>query len=1115
MDPGLNNNNSRGVAEAADTDTVNVNCMRADSKNDGDGDVNLPPELDRTFPPLETLHGDAQLLISSGVHSPQRSHHSYTNGIVMPPTFVHVPTRHHNIHVRNNNYAEGMITQDESAFQLRERAQTAAYSVSDDMRRNTSALDLMSYNMHTTSHTHDHHDNERIRGDFESYTIFHPHHLFMNETRLDKKEQFEERLRRAHLRIQTSNAAVAAGSHLDPDTACTTNAAGNATESSEKRYRSKSTPSRGVGGGMPRRSFNECQIIESGRFGVSYNNTGSSTSNTVMQKFGEISCHGESNRENAHHLMNLQQQCFNHPNEDEDIKISSNIGANNEVLNFSSKSYVGSDHDIDEVDGGQRSILEPPPPPPPATEKERLVERERQARLESERARRRHLALQRERHREGDDDEEEVESGDIITNGSNNGALLGQVSFDAGLELHAPEFVGDNDLVLGMHNGSRSSVGSSISIPIPPLPPPPTERERLVERERQARLETERARRRRALLRERHQEDIDNEVENVWADTVGEDFAGPRFIPLRIHEPNGVTTQLRTPGEIRLHSLDSILPTDVEANNLSFPMERFLEKANNDGGSIIVPSDLPDVENDTTLPYTMELFLAEHAIQGPRDDSGVSDTNAGGTERSGVPPLDQQSQIYDDENDEDIHMNIIGEHMSTAQSSRSASDRHSEDSWISHASSSTSSSVHARSHDLLDADSIPRLTEADIAQFSEVEHASVGNAAPQSVRDEPSEPSVLGRGAYLDHAFSVATQTTVIESVTETSVCPLENAFSDINESGESVHVIRLGSVVSVSTNESDGASSASVEAMPSRASSDSGHSHSVGMSDELSRSEAPVSHSSFDGIGNCRLTEAVIVTQAEIDCASIGNTPPHSIRDDHLSDSSITERVGRQSINISTRIGEHILVGDLRMSVDAGERITLSNQTDTASVEAMPSVHSGHSIEVTPSELHDGIRDMHEETINHQPSDLDSITSIEALPSIDLEIERGIFDYGAMPSGEFRTTIGEDNNGDIETVPLLSGRSNGQPRTELIPFIVNRGDSSSQTENKSVLVILSPSLILIIAELPSFIAIAWGNDQVFSLIGMKKFQIVLASLVMTSILNHAGELSDIPCSIC
>ena len=1097
MDPGLNN----WAADTADTDTVHFNCMRLRADNNNDDDVNLPP--------LETLHGDAQLLISSGVHSPQRSHHSHTNGMVMPPTFVHVPiTHHHNNHVRNNNYADGMITQDESAFQLRERAQTSAYSISDDMRRNTSALDLMSHTMHTTNHTHDHHDRERnTRGEIDSYTMIHPHHLFMNETRLDKKEQFEERLRRAHLRIQTSN-AVTVGSH--PDTTCTTTAAGNATESSEKRYRSKSTPSRAVGGGMPRRSFNECQIIESGRFSASYNNTGSSTNNTIMQQFGEFSRHGESNRENAHHLLYPQQQCFNHPNEDDDVKISSHIGANNAVLNFSSKSYIGSDHDIDEVDGGQRTILEPPPPPPPATEKERLVERERQARLESERARRRHLALQRERHREGDDDEE-VESGDIITNGSNNGALLGQDSFDAGLELHAPEFVGDNDLVLGMHNGSRSSVGSSISIPIPPLPPPVTERERLVERERQARLETERARRRRALLRERHQEDIDNEVENVWADTVGEDFEEPRFIPLRIHEPNGVTTQLRTPGEIRLHSLDSILPTDVEANNLSFPMERFLEKANNDGGSIIVPPDLPDVENDTTLPYTMELFLAEHAIQGPRDDSGVSDTNAGGTERSGVPPLDQQSQIYDDENDEDIHMNIIGEHMSTAQSSRSASDRHSEDSWISHASSSTSSSVHARSHDLLDADSIPRLTEADIAQFSEVEHASVGNAAPQSVRDEPSEPSVLGRGAYLDHAFSVATQTTVIESVTETSVCPLENAFSDINESRESVHVIRLGSVVSVSTNESDGASSASVEAMPSRASSDSCHSQS----DDLSHSEAPVSHSSYDGIGNCRLTEAVIVTQAEIDCASIGNTPPHSIRDDHLSDSSITERVGRQSINISTRIGEHILVGDLRMSVDAGERITLSNQNDTASVEAMPSVHSGHSIEVTPSELHDGIRDMHEETINHQPSDLDSITSIEALPSIDLEIERGIFDYGAMPSGEFRTTIGEDNNGDIETAPLLSGRSNGQPRTELIPFIVNRGDSSSQTENKSVLVILSPSLILIIAELPSFIAIAWGNDQVCSLLGMKKFQIVLASLVMTSILNHAGELSDHPCSIC
>jgi hypothetical protein len=554
-------------------------------------------------------------------------------------------------------------------------------------------------------------------------------------------------------------------------------------------------------------------------------------------------------------------------------------------------------------------------------------------------------------------------------------------------------------------------------------------------------------------------------------------------------------------------------------------MERFLENTN-EGRSSLLHIDSPAVENDSVLPYTMELFLAEHAIIVQRADSGGSETNENKDHNingyvepaSRVVASINQESLIDDVDDDDIQMIQSIEHV--PMTNIRGIDHRSENSWISHEASSspTSSSPtsHALSQDLFDTSSLPRLTEADIAQLAEVEHASTGNAAPQSVRDEPSEPSVVGRGAYLDHAFSVATQTTMLESVTEASACPLESAFSDINESVESLNVYRVGSVVSISTSASDGASSASVEAMPSRATSDSSHSHSVVMGDELSQSEAPGSHSSYDDTGIYRLTEAVIVTQAEIDCASIGNSPPHSIRDDRLSDSSITERVGRQSMNISTRIGEHIVVGDLRVAADSGEHDTLSNQNDNASVEAMPSVHSDHSIEEMPSEQNNGIGDLCDNSIMYHPYGVGSSASIEALPSIDQENDGGFNDYEANyaenihgdPSTEiFRTTIGDNFDADIETTPLLSSRRDGRPHSRSDDCFLSP-DGLNTSRGKSAMTSWRPSFVLVISEIPAFIIIAGGNEQLLSVVGLKKLQMVLASIVMTSILNHAGMVT-------
>jgi hypothetical protein len=197
--------------------------------------------------------------------------------------------------------------------------------------------------------------------------------------------------------------------------------------------------------------------------------------------------------------------------------------------------------------------------------------------------------------------------------------------------------------------------------------------------------------------------------------------------------------------------------------------------------------------------------------------------------------------------------------------------------------------------------------------------------------------------------------------------------------------------------------------------------------------------------------------------------------------------------MNISTRIGEHIVVGDLRVAADSGEHDTLSNQNDNASVEAMPSVHSDHSIEEMPSEQNNGIGDLCDNSIMYHPYGVGSSASIEALPSIDQENDGGFYDYEAnyaenihadTSTEMFRTTIGDNFDADIETTPLLSSRRDGRPHSR------------------------SDDCFLVISEIPAFIIIAGGNEQLLSVVGLKKLQMVLASIVMTSILNHAGMVT-------
>lgn len=434
------------------------------------------------------------------------------------------------------------------------------------------------------------------------------------------------------------------------------------------------------------------------------------------------------------------------------------------------------------------------------------------------------------------------------------------------LKPPAPKFVGEDGLLpplLGLPPSGSSSVGESSTssiLPRPPIPPLATERERLVERERQARLETERARRRQALLREQSLVD--------------------------------------------------------EMNSLSLPMERFLERSvavvMNEGGQQ-TQSSVVSANDGTALPYTMELFLAENAavVVGPPHDNVTQMHHdiIDGTHLPINPIVPTLSLTPDDSNFHEespiMAPSLEDEHIIT----------HPTDAHILHLPNSEDDSSVSNNnnsmptHHSIDTDIPPRLTEAGIAQLAEVDRASIGNAAPQSDRSEPSESdSVVNddrdetfdnddQGPSFDRAFSVATQTTARESsVTDIASDGLqeERYVNDLDEIDEHLNVFRVNSDISLHTHSSGGgdassSADASVVAMPSIA---SGGDSTSDDDNNFIRQDTSFSFTDETTIAP-RLTEADLVIQAEIDNASIGNAPPYSERGDELSESSVTERGG------------------------------------------------------------------------------------------------------------------------------------------------------------------------------------------------------------------------------
>jgi len=830
------------------------------------------------------------------------------------------------------------------------------------------------------------------------------------DNRESRKEQFEERLRRAHLRLKSD----ATGDNND--------------EEEVTRYRSRSTPSRHL-----RVDNTNNEGTTDNRRSSLYNSFGhNTTSNTGILlppdtselETSVLAVHMsiESSAPAEPISPNIQQQESNISN----IAVEDTPNSMLVATNSSCKSSHGS-RVSDEERNDSSIILEPPPPPPPATEKERLVERERQARLETERARRRQLALQRDRQSED------------VDNDNNADLLLGDVSFDAGLEGQemAPEFVGDNNgVVLDL---PISSADSNSSIPRPPIPPPPaTERERLVERERQARLETERARRRHlALQRERDDTSSDDDIK------VDESNSVPPTSPqtdMNSREDSRPLSTTRS-GEGIDHDQAEVPNTEAEAN-LSYPMERFLDRVDDEEDpSSTLPVDIVTEENNAepSLPYTMELFLADNVAVSEQNESTVDATrfdtslahepNNSESVVDGIsiqPSIDDQShqnepsQAATQSDRSAVSINASTDNPPISEVDDMAQFNYQGDNQSAALSSSRLSmaSSHDASHHT------PHLTEAEIAHLNEVDHASIGNAAPNSVRDEPSEASVSGR--VIDHAFSIATQPTAIESVTVTEV-------SDHRGSIVESDVIRVeGPNISVQNSSSGGASAASVAAMPS-----------VGSNDDSSHVSDDIT-GSHDNIGMPRLTEAGIGTLADIENASLGPAPPQSVRDERLSESSVAER-GEHQFSSTDPITEISSVDkhDLLMMDNSDDDDSISDdQSENASVEAMPSDQSDQSVE-TPRVYH-GEHRMHidsddEEMIVYQPSIVGSSASIEALPSID---ESATHDYGAFHSRSFSrnsvegfgTMDHQQYDRDIESAPLLTPTGNEDQAQALPP---------------------------------------------------------------------------------
>lgn len=593
-----------------------------------------------------------------------------------------------------------------------------------------------------------------------------------------------------------------------------------------------------------------------------------------------------------------------------------------------------------------------------------------------------------------------------------------------------------DSVVQNKMNHVSASVGSHLSDisehQTPQLSPPATEREILVMRERDARLETERARRCHISVPKEQVADDDEMISHGNGNDQG--VLGVSML----HQEEGHNETTVDQGDADTN------------NNLSYTMERFLEtlgdeEANANGLNV----NETDVNTTGTapLPYTMELFLSDNAtLVGSNDDA--DEVDAAVTSDDPIASMENEELINLSRNEEWISnhagsnsnesVEVLSEYVVMPPNldarQNTSADNVNYDREITHFDSNTNTTNHAERQSLPNTDfderyvyeppptnpidnvnfsiqppndgipplhestdnptqlsesftpQMPRLTEEGVAQLTEVDHASIGNAPPMSVRDEPSESSLPDIGPFRDHGFSVATQTTAIESVTETSHGSVRDASDLLHQRSDSAsdsqEIIRLDNAGNY-VRSNYGTSCVSVMAMPSIDSaidSDSDRHILSNPSSSETNSSPSVLESNLSLEEESQilsLTEEGVVTMQEIDDASIGNEPPRSIRDESASESSVVGRGRHNSRSVSFSMFR-------TPSSGLGDTLTAN-----ASVEAMPSVRSmsEDSVDVmasgyTRNLLHEDSNEINNEDliVGQGSSDM---ASIEALPSI------------------------------------------------------------------------------------------------------------------------------------
>jgi len=652
--------------------------------------------------------------------------------------------------------------------------------------------------------------------------------------------------------------------------------------------------------------------------------------------------------------------------------------------------------------------------------------------------------------------------------------------------------LGSDSVVRNTINHVSTSVGSHLSDiseqQPPPLPPPATERERLVMREREARLETERARRRHiAVLREQDRDD------NEMTSHVNDNHQGVLGVSLLRQED--------------AHNETTVDQGDVDTNNnLSYTMERFLETLGDEEASttgLHVDETDVNIVDTTSLPYTMELFLSENAtLVGSNDDTDEIDAPVASIQENlsrneecisnhessnsneSVEVLSEYAVMPSPDTILDVTQFASNTNTTDHVERQSSSNMDFEERYVCesppsdpidnanfsiHPPNDGISLLHESTDDQTQLSSstpqMPRLTEEGVAQLTEVDHASIGNAPPMSVRDEPSESSLADIVPFHDHGFSVATQTTAIESITETSQGSVRDVSDLVHQRSDSTDVIRVGVSDSQDIIRVDdagncvesnlGASSVSVMAMPSIDSVvDSGSDRhtlsnpsSSGMHSSPSVLESNLSVDEESQI--LSLTEEGVVTMQEIDNASIGNEPPRSVRDESASESSVVGRGRHNSRNVSFSMFR-------TPSSGLGDTLTAN-----ASVEAMPSIDSVRSMSEDSVDVASGYtqNSLHEESNEINNEDLivgqgsSDMASIEALPSIadpfDSSIHNANNEAGKgdlVYSGSDR----RDSSTSIEALHSDDDLSSANESTRLNGFHQNRSLQESFIDNNT-----------------------------------------------------------------